>query len=245
MLAPRLEACHLVAIDCAGHGLSSNRSGDAAYNIWQDVGDILDVAEDLGWDRFNLIGHSRGATIAALFAATFPERTNRLVVLEGGVPIVGRAEQAPETLANALLETKRLRNRSGRVFAERRTAITERANGFSAVSEEAAEILARRSLRQVEGGFQWHADQRLKATSEFKLTRELALAFLERIGAPVLAVMADESPFAHRAEFNELLSHIAGLELHRLPGRHHFHMEGAEAAIAALVRAFLGLAEPA
>ena len=44
LLAPLLPDCEIVALDLAGHGLSDSRSADSSYNIWQDVGDLLDVA---------------------------------------------------------------------------------------------------------------------------------------------------------------------------------------------------------
>ena len=127
LLAPLLPDCEIVALDLAGHGSSGFRSPDAAYNIWEDVGDLIEVAEQLGWQRFNLLGHSRGAAIAMLFAAAFPELTDRLVLVEGGVPVVGTADDAPETLARSFRERRELRSKSGRVFSDRETAIAERA----------------------------------------------------------------------------------------------------------------------
>lgn len=241
LLAPLLNGCHLFAVDCAGHGLSGNRSPDSAYNIWQDVGDVAEIADSLRWPCFNLIGHSRGAAIAALLAGTFPQRIEHVVLIEGGVPIVGRAEDAPENLAKAIVEAKQLRTKTGRIFADREAAVRERANGFSKVSIEAAEILARRSLLAVPGGYRWHADQRLKGGSELRLTKEQAVAFLQRIAAPVLMFLAEESPFAHRAPFVDMLGAFGNLRIERLPGRHHLHLEGAQARIAADVRRFLGL----
>ena len=61
LLAPLLPGYEIVALDLAGHGLSGSRSPDSAYNLWQDVGDLLDVADAMGWQRFTLLGHSRGA----------------------------------------------------------------------------------------------------------------------------------------------------------------------------------------
>jgi pimeloyl-ACP methyl ester carboxylesterase len=237
-LAPRLTGCRIVALDSAGHGLSGNRSADSAYNIWQDVGDVTDVADALGWKQFNLLGHSRGAAIAALIAGTFPERARRLVLIEGGIPLLGKAENAAEDLARALTESRQLRGKSGRVFADRSTAIAERAEGFSKVSIEAAEILARRSLRAVPGGYQWHADQRLKATSEMRLTAEHTRSFLRRIEAPALMFLAAESPIAHRSPFVDLLADFPKLKIEHLPGGHHLHIEGAEARIAAAALEF-------
>jgi pimeloyl-ACP methyl ester carboxylesterase len=239
LLAPLLGGCHLIALDAAGHGLSDHRSADAGYNIWQDVGDVLEVASALGWQRFNLLGHSRGAAVATLFAGTFPDRVDRLLLLEGGLPILGEAADAPANLARVIERSRELSGRGGRIYASRAEAITERVNGFTPVTAEAAEILARRSLVEVAGGWQWQADQRLKAGSEFRLTREELIAFLVRVEAPTLCLMAEDSPFADRPGYRELLEMIAGIEIRRLPGRHHFHLETAATAIAASVTAFL------
>jgi pimeloyl-ACP methyl ester carboxylesterase len=240
LLAPLLTGCHLIALDAAGHGLSGNRSPDASYNLWQEVGDLVDVAGQLGWTRFSLLGHSRGAAVATLLAGTFPEMIDSLVLLEGGIPILGSAADAPLQLAESLVETRRRRGGAGRVFADRGTAIRERAEGFSPVMLETAEILARRSLREVDGGFQWHADQRLKAKSELRLTAEHAEAFIARITAPVLVIMAEQSPFGNAPAYLRLVERFANAEIVRLPGGHHFHLEGAESEIARRMLDFLG-----
>lgn len=238
-LAPSLFGCHVVAIDAAGHGRSGNRSADAGYNIWQELGDIFDVAASLDWPRFNLLGHSRGASAATLFSGAFPARVERLMLIEGGLPMLGAADEAPQNLADSLERTRELRHRSGRIFASRRTAIDERMVGFSPVSREAAETLAARSLREVPGGWQWHADQRLKAGSELRLTRELLAPFLERIEVPAICVFAEDSPFAELELYQTMLRLIRGIELHHLPGRHHLHLEGAAPAIAGLLNRFI------
>lgn len=239
LLAPLLPDCEIVALDLAGHGRSGFRSPDAAYNIWEDVGDLLEVAAQLGWRRFNLLGHSRGAAIAMLFAAAFPELTDRLVLVEGGIPIVGTPADAPGTLARSFRERRELRDKSGRVFADRAIAIAERARGFTKISTEAAEILARRSLREVDGGFQWHVDQRLKGVPEVRLTREQVRAFVERVDAPVLMVLAEESPFGGTELYQEMIAAFEEIETVVLPGAHHLHLEGAQGEIATLVRRFL------
>jgi pimeloyl-ACP methyl ester carboxylesterase len=239
LLAPLLPGNEIVALDLAGHGRSGSRSADSAYNLWQDVGDLLDVADAMGWKRVTLLGHSRGAGISMLFAGTFPERVDKLVLLEGGLPLTAEPSEAPEGLAQALLESRSLRDKGGRVFTDRKTAIAERAGGFSKVTTAAAEILARRSLREVPGGYQWHADQRLKAQSELRLTPEHARAFARRITAPVLLLFAEKSPFADRPLYREFPSWFANVEVERIPGAHHFHLEGSEAPIAERISRFL------
>jgi pimeloyl-ACP methyl ester carboxylesterase len=241
LLAPRLDGCEVVSLDLAGHGLSGSRSPDAAYNIWEDAGDLLEVREQLGWARCNLLGHSRGAAIAMLFAGAFPEYVDKLVLIEGGVPLLGLPAEAPATLARSFRDRAALRSKSGRVFADRATAIDERAQGFTKLTTAAAEILARRSLREVPGGFQWHADQRLKGSAEVRLTREHVHAFIGAITAPVLMVLAETSPFGGTDLYKEMIAAFANIEVVRLPGGHHLHLEGAEAEIAGRVRRFLGV----
>lgn len=239
LLAPELPGWHILALDAAGHGSSDSRSADSGYNIWQDLGDVLEVADTLGWDRFDLLGHSRGGAVAMLFAATFPERVARLMLIEGGLPIIGAAAEAPVNLRQVLERSRELAGRrGGRVYADRAQAIEERVNGFSPVSTEAAEILARRSLLSVPGGWQWQADQRLKAGSEMRLTRELLGAFVDRVTMPAICVLAEDSPFAELEIYIEMLARFPDIEVHRIPGRHHLHLEGAAGTIAELLRGF-------
>jgi pimeloyl-ACP methyl ester carboxylesterase len=239
LLAPLLTGCHLIALEAAGHGKSGHRSVDAGYGLWQEVGDVIEVADLLGWDRFSLLGHSRGGAVATLFAGTFPDRVDRLMLIEGGLPFIGEAAEAPGNLAEVLTRSRELRHRRGRVFTSREEAIAERVGGFSPVTTEAAEVLARRSLGEVGGGWQWQADQRLKAGSEFKLTSEILAAFVRRVTAPTICVLADDSPFGDLDLYREMLGRFSDIEVHRIAGRHHFHLEGAAQAIADLLRRFL------
>ena len=157
------------------------------------------------------------------------------------MPLLGLPAEAPATLARSFRDRAALRSKSGRVFTDRATAIDERAQGFTKLTTAAAEILARRSLREVPGGFQWHADQRLKGSAEVRLTREHVHAFIGAITAPVLMVLAETSPFGGTDLYKEMIAAFANIEVVRLPGGHHLHLEGAEAEIAARVRRFLGV----
>ena len=239
LLAPLLDRLHIVALDSAGHGHSGHRSADAGYNIWQDVPDVFAVADRLGWQRFALLGHSRGAAIACLAAATFPQRVSALALLDGGVPLPGEPEEAPARLAESLLHRAREPAVHGRVFASREEAIRERSRGFTETTLAAADVLARRSLRAVEGGYSWFVDQRLKSESELRLSHEQIAAFMRRIDSPALSILARQSPLTHREWFQTLLREIPGLRILEIDGGHHFHLEGAEAEIAAHVAGIL------
>jgi hypothetical protein len=71
------------------------------------------------------------------------------------------------------------------------------------------------------------------------LSIEQVMAFVRRVSAPVLMLMAAESPFAERTLYREALTWFRNLEVVTLPGRHHLHLEGAEGEIAEHVLRFL------
>jgi len=72
-MLPHLHNMHVIAVDMAGHSRSGDRSEDSGYDIWQDIADVLAISEQMGWSRVALLGHSRGAIVAALVAGTFPD----------------------------------------------------------------------------------------------------------------------------------------------------------------------------
>jgi len=80
---------HAVAPDLRGHGRSDHPAGPAAYSFEILAGDVLALADALGWDRFALVGHSMGGALAQLVALDHPERLAGLVLastFHGPVP---------------------------------------------------------------------------------------------------------------------------------------------------------------
>jgi pimeloyl-ACP methyl ester carboxylesterase len=73
--------CRLVIMDKRGIGLSDRVPPAELPGLEQRADDVLAVLDDAGVSRAALIGASDGGPIAALFAATYPERTERLVLV--------------------------------------------------------------------------------------------------------------------------------------------------------------------
>jgi pimeloyl-ACP methyl ester carboxylesterase len=111
-LAPLLPGRRIVALDFAGHGLSGRRVG-APYHFIDYVADVAAVADLLGWQTFDLMGHSLGAGVAALLAGAWPERVRRLVLLEGLGPLTDDEARAPERMREALAAESEGRRRGG------------------------------------------------------------------------------------------------------------------------------------
>lgn len=223
-LAPKLEGLRIVALDFAGHGHSEHRAAGAGYALWDYAYDVLQVAEQFGWQRFSILGHSMGAITAVLLAGAMPERIARLALIDGLVPYTGEAEQAPEKLGEALRARQKLTDKRKPVYAEVARAVEARMKGVGAVSREAAELLAQRGLMPVSGGYTWRTDSRLTLPSPLRLSWAHAQAFVHALQCPVSLVLAEQGMMSAQPAVQALLQHVP-FEVHRLPGGHHLHLD--------------------
>ncbi|WKX70116.1 alpha/beta fold hydrolase [Streptomyces sp. XD-27] len=77
--------------DLRGYGEARDIPGD--YTTAEAAGDLLALADHLGWDRFSLVGHSMGGAVAQRVVAAAPQRVRRMVGLApvpaSGVPLHG------------------------------------------------------------------------------------------------------------------------------------------------------------
>jgi len=71
----------LVVFDKRGTGLSDRVPNDHLPTLEQRMDDVRAVMDAVGSARAALLGHSEGANMAALFAATYPQRASALVLL--------------------------------------------------------------------------------------------------------------------------------------------------------------------
>jgi pimeloyl-ACP methyl ester carboxylesterase len=228
-LAPKLPGLRIVALDFAGHGHSDHRPAGASYAIWDYVHDVLQVAEQFGWQRFSLLGHSMGAIVSVLLAAALPERVERLALIDGLIPYTGEADSAPQRLAEALKAQVALAGKRKPVYAEFERAVEARMRGVGAVSREAAELLAQRGLMPTRGGYTWRTDNRLTLPSPMRLTYAHAMAFVEQLQCPVNLVMAEQGMLLAQPRFDELLANRPIIQS-RLPGGHHLHLDDEDGA---------------
>ena len=95
-LAPLLtSACprhSLLCLDYPGHGLSSHLPRGQMYQYLECLRYIKLVAKSLGCDKFGLMGHSMGAGMCSLFAATYPEMVEALVMIDLVKPVGRKTE---------------------------------------------------------------------------------------------------------------------------------------------------------
>lgn len=86
-----------VAFDLHGFGESERRPG-ADYSLGAMTGDIDAVTRALGIDRFVLVGHSYGGSVAGAYAAARPERVAAVVFADAAGNVQVTREEAAQFL---------------------------------------------------------------------------------------------------------------------------------------------------
>jgi pimeloyl-ACP methyl ester carboxylesterase len=237
-LAPLCTDVCFLAVDLPGHGLSEHRSANANYGFAEWIPDVFAMADEFGWERFTLLGHSMGAGIASLAAGTLPHRIERLALIEGLGPLTAAPEEAPAQLAAHIEQCARRMRIGSRPLDSRDEAVRRVVQATSGLTRELARRLVERSTRVVDGGVQWRWDPRLRATSAVRFTEEQVLAFLGRIACPTLLIRAQRGyPFDPQTMARRIQA-VAELRVVEVEGGHHVHLEHPQ-GVAKVVRPFL------
>ncbi|MHB8233186.1 MAG: alpha/beta fold hydrolase [Solirubrobacteraceae bacterium] len=164
----------VIAPDLIGHGHSDKPRGD--YSLGAHASNIRDLMLVLGHERASIVGHSLGGGIAMQFSYQFPERCERLALVDTGglgrdVNVLLRAATLPGAefvlpllAATRLLDAGRLAGRLlGSVGLRARTDIEEIARGHATLSDAEARAAFVHTLRAVvePGGQRVDASNRL------------------------------------------------------------------------------------
>lgn len=233
-LAEHFPGLDLVMLDLPGHGRSAHLGAGADYNLLVTVNAILDVADTLGWERFAVLGHSMGAGIGSILAASLPQRVARLVAIEALGALTETPERTTPRLREAVAAARALASKKLRVFPDLAAPIRARMQA-NRLSEPSARLLVERGVVAVDGGFVWSSDPRLTLPAMQRMTEAQVRQLIAGIECPTQVVFADPPqtylPEPLRSERAALLPH-GGLVV--LPGSHHLHMETPGAVAAAI-----------
>jgi pimeloyl-ACP methyl ester carboxylesterase len=225
-LAPLLaKDFRVIAPDLPGHGRSTHLpAGVARYHVTDYVDHVLNAADALQLERFHLLGHSLGAGVASLTAAAAPARVEKLALIEGLGPL---ADDGSQTLARwREAEAQRsVSRRAPRVFADVEQALTARVAVGDLAADE-ARALVERGVRELDGGYAWSSDARLRLSTPLRVDELQLRRLLAGIGSPTLLLLADpETPYLPRATMEARAACVRDIRIERIAGRHHLHLQ--------------------
>ncbi|MGW3961838.1 alpha/beta fold hydrolase [Amycolatopsis sp. NPDC005003] len=76
-------------LDLRGTGESEEPADPATYRCDRQIEDVEALRKHLGLERFDLLGHSAGASLAVRYAARYPQRLSRLALIAPSPRAVG------------------------------------------------------------------------------------------------------------------------------------------------------------
>jgi pimeloyl-ACP methyl ester carboxylesterase len=217
-----VDRFHVLALDQRGHG-ESQWAVPPAYATEDFAGDLLAVADAMGWDRFIALGHSMGGHNALAFAAWHPERVRGLVIIDA------RPALPPERL-DRMHERGR---RPMRVHPTPEAAVAAfRLLPRDTVADPVLLAhLGRAGIAERDGGWSYRFDP---ATYELrKPTDNWLLA--GRVSAPTLIIRAELSPNLPPEHAERLRASIGNATVVEIAGSyHHATLDKPDAVVAAL-----------
>lgn len=240
-LSPQWDA---YAPDWRGYGLS-DWSGADCYWFPDYLGDLDALLERISPHApVNLIGHSLGGNVAALYAGVRPERVAKLVNLEGFGLAPTRPDEAPgryRRWLEALRTPPRLKTYPGfAALADRLQANNPR------LARARAEFLARHWGReQADGTVALRADPAHKRINPVLYRYEEARALWQAVSAPTLWVEAGDSDSLQRMKITpeqlaERRAAFRNLRRETLAGAGHMLHHDQPERLARLIEDFLG-----
>ena len=221
----QLPRTRIIAPDLRGRGGSWDIAGVGGMQA--HAADMVALLDSLDISSLPVMGHSMGGFVSVVLAHTAPERVERLILVDGGLPLSGPADLAPEDLVQAVLgpTVERLSKRfaSVRAYLDFWSGHPAFDGAWTRELEEyfAYELVPEGTQLRPATSLRTTTDDTVDMTTGTALTE--ALAALEGWGRPVLFLsvprgLQDETPGLYPAE------HIAAL-LPQFPSVRHQELD--------------------
>lgn len=218
----------VLSIDLRGHG-DSEWVDPPAY-FYRDYASDLDAAvRALDLRDFVLVGHSMGGMVSLLYAATYPGRVAKLVIVDTNAHLS----------AERIAKLRDVGSKPGSTYATQEELVTRYRlrPGVSHAAPEVVRHIASHSGRQLpDGTWKLKFDRAVYATRESNDGRPT----WSRIGIPALIVKAEASERVTPEVYAEARARCPQLALAEVPGTGHHVMLDNPAGFVAAVRDFLG-----
>lgn len=223
----------LFALDLPGHGHSEHSPGH--YRLADTMIRVVELLDVLGWDDCHLVGHSLGACVAPLLAASVPERILSLFLIDA----IGPPTEPPSAIVDRLRRATQTRepHRTNRRFADPAAAVEARRRAVRMASHSARLIVERQLVRDG-SDWTWRFDPTLREPTPVYLTEGQVRAILRAAECPAALVVASDGYLRGRDGIDGRCEVMSRLDRFDVAGHHHVHMDR-PASIAAILDRWL------
>jgi pimeloyl-ACP methyl ester carboxylesterase/NAD(P)-dependent dehydrogenase (short-subunit alcohol dehydrogenase family) len=228
-LALAARGFRVFAPDQRGHGLSQHVSPEGSYHLMDFLADADTILRQVTAAPVTLVGHSMGASLAALLAAARPGAVKKLIMVE---PLLAkdRADRNNSEILSAHLNGIEFEPKP-QTFADADKA-TQRLREFhpSLDAVQAAKMAAR-LLQPCPEGVRWRWDERVRSLAgiayhgTFDLDAPRFLSILSEIAIPVTLVRGTGSEIVPREQIIRQLDALRDGREAALPGGHNLHLD--------------------
>ncbi len=218
---------HVRALDLRGHG-DSAWAQPPEYSYERFASDLAEVVDKLDLRDFVLIGHSMGGMAALMYAATYPGRVGKLVVVDTTM------HMDPERIASM----HEVGARQGSSYATREDFVARyrlRPGGTTAAPAIIRHVAANAARQANDGSWRHKFDRNIYV----QRVSVDGLPYWNRIGIPALLAKGDRSPRISPETFAAVKARCPQVELAEVPHSDHHVTLDNPAGFTHAVQAFL------
>lgn len=235
-LIPLLHDYQCIAIDLAGHGKSDHRSEDAHYHLVDYAYDLDALISQLDLTDVVVVGHSLGAIVGSIYAATHPSPLNKLVLIESCGPL----SESTASTASQIQESFQSRRRA--LAPIKHPSSLAQVVGLrvavSDLSHHNAELIMRRNIDIQNDKVTWRTDKRLRTKSAMRMTEEQARNILSSATIPRVVILGDKGFEKVKRGIEQRNECFLNTQMHTFSGGHHVHLESTQ-QVADTILAFI------
>lgn len=213
----------LFALDFRGHGESEALPRGASHQFTDHLADVEALVRHFALERFHLVGHSLGGSVALCYAAARPALVQSVTLIESLGSSGGEPQRSVERLkdfADGLFKPARRR-----VYPSVEDAGARVAEANSSYSPAVSQHMAKFGTAPVEGGVVFRADPMLKRTSGMAFDEAQVLAICGAVQCPVQVIQGTKGMMLDDVVMKARLAALKNPKVTAIEGGHHVHLD--------------------